>query len=91
MQQETAFSHALGAIAFIIADDELKDRFLALTGLSPDDFKQNIDKDAFLASVLEFLIAHEPDLIAYAEAQKTPPDDIVRAWRVLGGGVGQEW
>ena len=91
MEQETAISHGYGAVAFILADENLRERFLALTGLSPDDLRQNIKNEPFLASVLDFLMNHEPDLIAFAEASETTPSAIVEAWRKLGGGIGQEW
>lgn len=91
MQQEVAFSHALKAITFILADDVLRDRFLALSGLSPEEIRASIQRPDFLASVLEFLIGHEPDLLAFAEATEEKPTNIVAAWRQLGGGEGQEW
>jgi len=91
MHHETAISLGFEALTFILSEDELKERFMALTGLSPGALSENIENDAFLASVLEFLIGHEPDLITYAEQSQTSPTDVVLAWRQLGGGVGQEW
>jgi len=90
-QQETAFSYGLMAVTYILAEDALRDRFLALSGLSPDEIRASLQKPDFLASALEFLISHEPDLIACAESINESPKDIVAAWRNLGGGAGQEW
>ena len=91
MNEEIATGHALNALAFIIADENLQDRFLELSGMSPDEMKERLLETEFLASILEFLVSHEPDLISYADSTSERPEQIVRAWRALGGGVGQEW
>ena len=91
MQPDIAVSHALCAVSFILSEDALRDRFMALSGLSPDEIRENLQASGFLACVLEFLISHEPDLIAFAENAQIKPADIVTAWRSLGGGKGQEW
>jgi Protein of unknown function (DUF3572) len=91
MLSETAFSYAHSAVSFILADDPLRERFLALSGLAPDELHGRIEDTDFLASVLEFLISHDPDLIAFAQAHNFKPENVVAAWRQLGGGVGQEW
>jgi len=91
LHQESAISLAFKAITFIVADDTLRDRFLALSGLSPDEIRANLPETTFQASILEFLVSHEPDLIAFAKDINETPEQIVKAWRTLGGGVGQEW
>jgi len=82
---------ALKALGYIVSEDALRDRFVALTGLDPDTLRANLDQPGTMASILEFLISHEPDLIAAAEAQQNNPETLVKAWRGLGGGAGQEW
>lgn len=82
---------ALNALGHIMSEDVLRDRFVALTGLSPETLRATIEQPATLASILEFLISHEPDLIAAAEAQNEKPEKLIKAWRDLGGGAGQEW
>lgn len=91
MTPDTAQAIALQAAAFIFAEDALRDRFLALSGTGPDDVRARIQDQDFLASFLEFLMGHEPDLMAFAGAAAARPEDVVRAWRALGGGEGQEW
>ena len=91
MQLETAQTIALGALSFVLSEESLRDRFLALSGMSADDIRERISDCDFLASILDFLVSHEPDLIAFAEHTKEKPEQIVSAWRQLGGGVGQEW
>ncbi|MFW2829154.1 DUF3572 domain-containing protein [Sphingomonas sp. ID0503] len=74
---------ALSALAWTISDDRRAERLLALTGLTPDDLRSRVTEPAVLAAVLEFLEAHEPDLIACAEAIGQKPADIVATARSL--------
>ena len=57
---------ALGALAWVLSDTPRAERFLALTGLSPENLRAAIGEPATHRAVLEFLCAHEPDLIAAA-------------------------
>ncbi|UTW57024.1 DUF3572 domain-containing protein [Kordiimonas sp. SCSIO 12603] len=91
MSPDFASEIAFKAIGFIVGDDTLRDRFLALSGLSPDEIRANLAEVDFQASILDFLISNEPDLILFAEETGEKPENIVHAWRALGGGVGQEW
>jgi len=89
--QETAISLALGAVTHILSDDTLRERFIALSGLAPDELRTNIQSRELLTNALEFLVMHEPDLIDCATALEEEPKNLVAAWRSLGGGAGQEW
>lgn len=91
MADEESETIALRAVSYILETDELRDRLLALSGLDVDSFRGMLDDKQALASILEFLIAHEPDLLNAAAALHIPPEQLVNAWRDLGGGAGQEW
>ena len=52
------------------------DRFLAVTGLDPDGLRGAIGEPATHAAVLDFLCAHEPDLLAAAESLGCEPADL---------------
>lgn len=54
-------------------------RYLELTGLDPDRLRAGLDDPAILASSLEFLANHEPDLIRAAEALAVTPEELVAA------------
>ena len=82
---------ALQAVGFILQQDALRDRFMALSGVEVDELRSSLQEPGTLASILEFLINNEADLIATAEELDIKPEEIVRAWRALGGGEGQEW
>ncbi|WP_020401242.1 DUF3572 domain-containing protein [Kordiimonas gwangyangensis] len=91
MTSDFAQALALRAAAFIFSEDALRDRYIALSGTGVDDIRARIEDSEFLASLLEFLMAHEPDLLAFAAYADEKPETIAKAWRTLGGGAGQEW
>ena len=76
---------ALSALVWTLEDNGRADRLLALTGLSPEDLRARIGEPPLLAATLRFLEAHEPDLIACAEALEVQPLDLVQARRALEG------
>lgn len=80
---EDPASLALGAIAWILSDDDRAQRFLALTGLSPDDLRNRLTDASLQAAALNFLEMHEPDLLACADAMGCSPETIVFAARDL--------
>jgi hypothetical protein len=74
---------ALSALGWVLADDNRAQRLLALTGLTPDDLRQRLGAARVQAAILGFLEAHEPDLLACAEALGVPPASLVDARREL--------
>jgi hypothetical protein len=70
---------ALSALGWVVSDGDRAARFLALTGLGPDDLRGRIGERSLQAAVLGFLEAHEPDLLACAEALDVPPGQFVTA------------
>jgi hypothetical protein len=63
----------------VLADDRRAHRFLDLTGLTPDDLRAGIGSREVQLSVLDFLCAHEPDLVAAAESLGLEPTAIAAA------------
>ncbi len=74
---------ALHALGWTLGDDQRAERFLALTGVTPDDLRARLDEPAMLAAAIRFLEAHEPDLLACAEAIGVAPRDLPEARRRL--------
>ncbi len=69
----------LQALAWTLSDGERAERLLAVTGLDADDLRARAMEPAVLDAVLGFLEAHEPDLLACAEALEIRPEELVRA------------
>lgn len=67
---------SLGALGWILADTPRAQRFLAVTGLDPDGLRTSIAEPATHLAVLDFLCAHEPDLIAAAGALGLAPAEL---------------
>jgi adenine/guanine phosphoribosyltransferase-like PRPP-binding protein len=74
---------ALAALAATLSDERRARRFLDLTGIGTDELRSKADDPVLLAALLRFLEAHEPDLIAVAEALGVPPATLVEARRQL--------
>lgn len=68
----------------MLADDRRARRFLDLTGLTPDQLRAGLGSPELQLSVLEFLCAHEPDLLAAAESLGVEPAAIAAARDGLG-------
>jgi hypothetical protein len=74
---------ALSALGWVLSDGDRAARLLALTGLTPDDLRSRLGEPRVLAAILGFLEAHEPDLLACADALGTAPSILVEARRML--------
>ena len=70
---------ALGALGWLLADEDRAGRLLALTGLTPEELRAGLGDPAVLGAVLEFLCAHEPDLVAAADALGVAPTELASA------------
>ena len=70
---------ALSALGWVLADAPRAERFLALTGQTPDGLRAGLGHPALLGGVLDFLCAHEPDLVAAADALGVAPADLAAA------------
>ena len=76
---------ALAALGWTLGDEARAQRLLALTGLAPADLRARLGEPGLLAAILRFLEAHEPDLLACAEALGVAPNRLVEARRRLEG------
>jgi hypothetical protein len=74
---------ALHALGWTLGDDARAARFLALTGLTPENLRARLHEPEVLAAALRFLEAHEPDLVACAESIGVAPADLPEARRRL--------
>ena len=70
---------ALGALGWVLADPPRAERLLGLTGLTAEDLRAGLGDPAVLGAVLDFLCAHEPDLVAAADALAVTPAQLAAA------------
>ena len=79
----SASALALQALGWVLADDRRAQRFLDLTGLTPDGLREAVGDISTHRAVLDFLAQHEPDLLGAAKALAIEPDRLVTAQRSL--------
>ncbi len=77
--KDNAAALALGALGWILCDDERASRFLALTGLTPDDLRTRVTSPDVLDAALGFLEGNQRDFVDCAEALGVSPEHLVAA------------
>ncbi|MBB5987828.1 DUF3572 family protein [Sphingobium lignivorans] len=77
-------SMALRLIGWVVADSVRADRMLALTGLDPASLRAGLSDSALLGALMDFVISHEPDLIACARDLAVEPAALVAARARIG-------
>ncbi len=81
--REAAEALAIQTLGFIASDPALLPRFLAITGIDAGQIRAAAMQPGFLAGVIEFVLAHEPTLMAFAEQAGVDPADVGRARQAL--------
>jgi hypothetical protein len=84
--RESAEEIAVAALGFVATDPALLARFLSITGIEPRAIREAAGEPGFLAGVLQFITAHEPTLIAFAESTGIDPASVTQAMRNLPQG-----
>ncbi len=82
--EEESFALALQVVAWALSDQTRAERLLSLTGLDPQTLRENLMQPGTLGALLDFVLDHEPDLMACAVAIGVAPGDIAAARRGLG-------
>ncbi len=85
MPAEAAESLAIQALTYLAGDPERLERFLAVTGLGPDEIRAASAEPGFLAGVLAYLASDEQLAADFAATASCGPSDIARAHESLGG------
>tara|TARA_R110002020_G_scaffold77411_1_gene195417 strand:+ start:532 stop:864 length:333 start_codon:yes stop_codon:yes gene_type:complete len=85
LDRQTAESTAIEGLTFIAADPVLWPRFLALTGIDPSQLRDAARAAGFLPGVLDFILAHQPTLESFCDAQQISPQSVSTARHVLTG------
>lgn len=86
MGRDDAEALGIRALAFVAGDPDLLPRFLSITGIEAGRIREAAREPGFLAGVLDFILAHEPTVIAFAADSGLDPASIAAARRALPGG-----
>jgi hypothetical protein len=89
----TAAAEALArdALLWLAGRPEALGRFLAETGAGPQDLRAGARDPGFLGFVLDFLLADEALLLAFAADEGIDPAQPARARAALPGGALPNW
>ncbi len=77
---------AVAALSFLAEKPERLGRFLAITGIEPENLRAAAGTPGFLPGVLDHLIGDESLLLDFAAQQGIDPADVPAARAVLPGG-----
>ncbi len=84
LNTDEAAAIALRGLAWLAGDADRLGRFLALTGLGPANLRAGANDPVVLTAVLEHLLGHENDLLAFCSEQGVQPALPALARRALG-------
>ena len=73
--QETA----VAALSWLAEDSERLQRFLAVSGLGPQNLRSAADDPGFLGAILDYLAADESLLVAFATHINLAPEIVMQA------------
>ena len=85
MNKENAYIIGLKAVTYIMGEEDLLPRFLALTGLGENDISEQLQDENFLSSCLDFLMNNEKDLLSFCDDSNIKPEVPMHASQILGG------
>lgn len=83
-EETSAQTLALQLVGWILSDAARVERMFSITGLDPDSLRASLADAASLGAIMDFVINHEPDLIACAKALGITPARLVAAQEKLG-------
>ncbi|HEX5507229.1 MAG TPA: DUF3572 domain-containing protein [Pseudolabrys sp.] len=83
--RETAEELAIQALTFIAEDATRLGRFLATTGIGPQQIRDAAREPHFLAGVLDYLASDEQLLTAFAAEARIDPAAVGEACAALAG------
>lgn len=73
----------VAGLSYLAADPERIGRFLAVTGLGPENVRAAARDPSFLPALLDYLLANETELVAFAQEMNLDPARIRVARDVL--------
>jgi Protein of unknown function (DUF3572) len=90
--REVAEIVAVQALSFLAGNPELLGRFLAETGIGPENLRASASDPNFLIHVLDFVLKDDETVKAFAKSAELHPTNIMAARQVLGEVLGdRKW
>jgi hypothetical protein len=79
--EETAAS----VLGWLAGEPDMLQRFLSLSGIAPNQIRSAMTDPGFLAGIIDFVMGHEPTLLAFCEVTGTKPETVVAASHYYSG------
>lgn len=76
---------AVSILSWLGNEPDLFNRFLSLSGLDLSDLRAFSRSPAFNVALMEFIMAHEPTLMAFCAHSGYAPETVSAAWQRLAG------
>jgi hypothetical protein len=73
----------VAGLSYLASDPERIGRFLAITGLGPENVRAAARDLSFLPALLDYLLANETELVAFAQEMNLDPARVRAARDVL--------
>ena len=83
MSPERAEILGLEALSWLVGDSEALDKFLSASGVSGDELRDAAGSPELTVAILDFLLAHEPILLAFCDANAQDSQSVHRARQTL--------
>lgn len=91
MQQESAQTVALQALAWLAGDEEMLDAFLATTGAEAADLRRRAEEVEFQVAILDFLLMNDAYVIGFCDSAGIAYTTPMTALVALQGGEAMNW
>ncbi|MBA2127145.1 DUF3572 domain-containing protein [Hyphomicrobium methylovorum] len=85
LNRENAEALALQVLTFLLTEPERTSRFLALTGASLADLRQDALAPELQTSALDYLLSDESLLLMFCQEAGVQPETVAPAYALLGG------
>jgi len=85
---DNAAALALAGLAFLAEDGPRLGRFLALTGIGPDELRAAADAPETLLAVLDYLLGDESLLLVFTASKGIAPEMVAPSRAVLAQSAG---
>ena len=83
LTKEQAEAIGIAGLSYLAAEPERIGRFLAVTGLGPENIRAAAKEPSFLPALLDYLLANEKELVAFAQEMDLEPGRIIAARNLL--------
>lgn len=91
MDEDGARDLARDVVIWLAGDDELLPVFMNATGNDPGSVRKGLERDDFLAAVLDFLLMDDDWVMAFCDSHGRNYADPAAARRALPGGQEVHW